>query len=248
MAPSSFSEIAHTDHRFLSPFSAARAGRLIALLGLRPESRVLDLCCGRGEFLVRASELTGATGLGVDLSEQYIDAARAAAAERGVSHRIEFVVADVLAFEPGEGAFDAACWIGGAAQIGSFAGVASHLARAVRPGGHVFIAELFWQHQPEADHIATFFAGSAEGGLLGHAANATAGQATGLTLLHSETSSTDDWDDYEGLRLRAVERCVHEHPGDPRALAFRDRIREEYREYLSWRRDALGFGFYIYRK
>ena len=248
MTELSYSEIAHCDHRFLSPFSPERADRIAGLLDLRANSRVLDLCCGKAEFLIRAAALTGASGLGVDISEHYLAVARERIRDCGAGGRVELRCADVTTFVLEPGAFDVACWIGGAAQLGSFEKVARHLAPAVKPGGLVFIADLFWAREPEQEHVAAFFAGDGPSGILDHAGNTAAGEAAGLTLVHAETASKAEWDHYEGLYLRGIERWANAHPDDPRHDAFLDRAHGSHREYLAWRRAALGFGFYLYRK
>jgi SAM-dependent methyltransferase len=243
----SYSEIAHRDHVFLSPMSPERAGRLVDLLGLSPGSRVLDVCCGKGELLIRAAEQSGASGLGIDISEHYLREARDRANSRTRPGAIDLRCADATTFPLDPGAFDAACWVGGAAQLGSFTSVATYLRAAVRPGGFVLIADLCWKREPELDHVAAFFGANSEFGLLDHAGNAAAGTAAGLTLLCTAMASDDEWDEYEGLCLRAIESWADENPGDPRRAGFLDRARSSYAEYLGWRRDALGFGFYLYR-
>ena len=45
-----FSAIAHRDHDYCNPISAAKIERLLDLLPLDETSRVLDLGCGRAEL------------------------------------------------------------------------------------------------------------------------------------------------------------------------------------------------------
>src|SRR5829696_2950561 len=74
-------EIAEASHRILNPFTDEK----LMLLGdmCRPEAgqRHLDLACGKGEMLCRWAKRFGTVGLGVDLSEVFLAAARARAAE-----------------------------------------------------------------------------------------------------------------------------------------------------------------------
>ena len=53
MNPFRFSTLAHADHLFCSPMSSARADELVEWLQLAPSSRVLDVGCGKAEFLLR---------------------------------------------------------------------------------------------------------------------------------------------------------------------------------------------------
>ena len=51
-----FSAIAHRDHDYCNPISAAKVERLLDLLPLDASSRVLDLGCGRAELSLRIIE------------------------------------------------------------------------------------------------------------------------------------------------------------------------------------------------
>ena len=48
-----FSAIAHRDHDYCNPVAATKIERLLDLLPLEANSRVLDLGCGRGELATR---------------------------------------------------------------------------------------------------------------------------------------------------------------------------------------------------
>ena len=80
-----------------------------------------------------------------------------------------------------------------------------------------------------------------------HAGNVAAGIEEGLVPLYSRVSSDDEWDHYEGLYARAVERHLAAHPGDPDHTAMRDKIRGWREAYLEWGRETLGFGYYLFR-
>lgn len=48
-----FLTIAHTNHTFCSPISEDKAEQLLALLEPIPFYPILDVGCGKGEFLIR---------------------------------------------------------------------------------------------------------------------------------------------------------------------------------------------------
>ncbi|MGW2510049.1 class I SAM-dependent methyltransferase [Streptomyces scopuliridis] len=85
-----------------SPGRAEQAAGIVAsspLLDFPPGSRVLDLCCGPGLFLVPLAR-RGYGVTGVDLSPSMLERARAACAEAGADVRL--VRADMLDYvEPG---------------------------------------------------------------------------------------------------------------------------------------------------
>jgi SAM-dependent methyltransferase len=241
-----FSTVAHADHVFCSPLSTSKADLLVELLDLPPSGRVLDVGCGKAELLLRIARRYGAFGVGVDPDGGFLAAARASADAHGVSQRMEFHEARVadVALEPAS--FDLALCIGSSHAYGTFAEALAALAGLVRPGGQVLIADLYWRQEPSPDYLALLGASAAIH--LTHAGNEAAGLAVGLAPFYSAVSSQDEWDHFEGLFCRAVERFARDQPDDPDAEAFRARIRQWREGYRRWGRDTLGFGFYLYGK
>ncbi len=91
---------------FNNPISSEKADRLISLLDLRSDGRVLDVGCGNGEFLIRVIERYGVTGLGIDNSPEAIASARENAGGRITEPSYEFRECDARSEPLGEGAFD----------------------------------------------------------------------------------------------------------------------------------------------
>ena len=85
--PQKFTTIAHADHRYYSPLSAAKAAALARLFTLAPKDRVLDIGCGRAQFLLDLVATQRAHGVGIDANPAFIARARAAAVEQGVVDR-----------------------------------------------------------------------------------------------------------------------------------------------------------------
>ncbi|MHC4405615.1 MAG: SAM-dependent methyltransferase [Planctomycetota bacterium] len=57
--------------------SEAKVDELITLLALPDEARVLDIACGKAEFLIRTARRWKCSGVGVDLSPYFAADARA---------------------------------------------------------------------------------------------------------------------------------------------------------------------------
>ncbi len=82
MEPTKYAAIAHAELDVLSPISLSKLDRVIDLLELSPEAKVLDLGCGKGEVLVRILERYGCEGMGAEPVPSFLAAARAEAATR----------------------------------------------------------------------------------------------------------------------------------------------------------------------
>ena len=102
-------------------------------LELAPGARVLDVPCGAGRLTLPLAE-RGCVMTGVDISEEFVDAARRAAADRRLA--ATFAVADMRRLP--EGAFDAAFCFGNSFGYLDDAGNEEFLAAigaALAPGG-----------------------------------------------------------------------------------------------------------------
>ena len=93
-----FSAIAHRDHDYCNPISAAKVERLLDLLPLDASSRVLDLGCGRAELSLRIIERFGSTVIAVDNSSMMLDAARERAEWTGALAKLHLDDIDIREF------------------------------------------------------------------------------------------------------------------------------------------------------
>jgi SAM-dependent methyltransferase len=108
---------------------------MIDLLGLEPGAAILDLACGHGRHAIRLAQ-RGFAVTGLDLSEVFLDRARADAEAAGVE--VEWVHADMREI-PFENAFDAVVNIftafGYLENDAEDAKVVAAVRRALVPGG-----------------------------------------------------------------------------------------------------------------
>ena len=70
-----FYDITHAEHVICNPTNEEKLARLVELLRLTPDDSVVDIACGKGEFLIRLAEAYGARCLGVDISPYVVAAA-----------------------------------------------------------------------------------------------------------------------------------------------------------------------------
>jgi ubiquinone/menaquinone biosynthesis C-methylase UbiE len=118
-----------------------RFGRAtVERLRLPARARVLDVCCGSGASALPAAEAVGAQGsvLGIDLSANLLQLARAKATKRGLDN-VEFRLGNLLDVRHQEAQFDAVVCVFGIFFLADMAEGVRGLWQAVRPGGTLAI-------------------------------------------------------------------------------------------------------------
>jgi demethylmenaquinone methyltransferase/2-methoxy-6-polyprenyl-1,4-benzoquinol methylase len=109
--------------------------RVAAEAVVRPGDRVLDACCGTGDFAL-ADARAGGRVTGLDFSEQMLERARAK------SSAVEWVQGDALALPFEDGSFDAATVGFGVRNLESLERGLAELRRVLRPGGQLGVLEI----------------------------------------------------------------------------------------------------------
>jgi SAM-dependent methyltransferase len=123
----------------------------IELLAPRPGERALDLGCGFGDSTEQLAALLGGEGeaLGVDAAPRFIEHARAAAAEHGVSNA-RFLVADVQLMDLEE-RYDLALSRFGTMFFANPVAAMRNVRRTLRPGGRLAMA--VWRRREDNDWL-----------------------------------------------------------------------------------------------
>lgn len=239
--------ITHTDHTVMNPMSLAKTGELIERLHLPDSSRVLDVACGKAEFLCLVAERYEVAGTGLDLSPITIEEARRNVAARGLKERIELLHMDGAKYESDKGAMlDLASCIGASWIYNGHKGTLEALGRLVQPGGLVLVGEPFWRTEPDPDYLK--LTGQTANLCGTHVSNVQTGVELGLSLLFTVVSNEDDWDRYEGLQWQAAERYAAAHPDDPDVEQLMQTSNKNRDAYLRWGRDCLGWAMYLFQK
>lgn len=246
MDPFKFTTIAHRDHVFCNPLGEQTVEHCLALLALTPEDRVLDVGCGKGEFLIRLVERTGARAVGVDTNPGFLREAAERAAGRIPEEKLSLHLTDIADFPVLADSFAATLCVGSTHAYGDYSSTLRALCRLTRPGGRILVGEGYWKRTPDPEYLR--FLGAQPTDCTDHAGNVAAGIEQGLVPLYTAVSSDEDWDRYEDLYASTMDAYITTHPEDPDAAALGARMRGWRNGYLRWGRDTLGFGVYLFQK
>jgi hypothetical protein len=238
-------EIAEAGHRILNPFTDEKLELLGELCRWRRDRRLLDLASGKGEMLCTWAQRHGIQGLGVDISEVFVPAARDRAAHLGVADRVRFLRADAGTFEADEASFDGVACIGATWIGGGLAGTIDLMRPALAPGGLLLIGEPFWRETPPDEAYDALAMGRDEFVSLPGTLERFA--AAGLELVEMVLADEDSWDRYVAAQWWTVAAWLDEHPGHADAAGMRDYLDRSRRSHLAYQRRYLGWGVFVLR-
>jgi SAM-dependent methyltransferase len=242
-----FYDITHRKHVVCNPTSEEKLARLVELVQLPVDARVVDIACGKGEFLIRLADAYGVRGVGVDLSPFFIADAEQRLRARVPQAGITFTQMDGADFEPDKPhSLTLASCVGASWVFGGHAQTLDALVSMVEPDGWVIVGEPYWIREPSEEHLQA--CGLTRDGFGSHAENVEAGERRGLDLVHTLVSSKDDWDRYEGLQWHAMAEYARTHPDDPDLHELIERVEKAKAVYLRWGRETLGWAIYVFRR
>ena len=115
---------------------------LIKLSGFTPDMHVIDVGCGVGGSTRRLSHETGCRVTGIDLSDQYIDAAERLTQLLSMQERVKFHAASALALPFDDDTFDGAWSIQMNMNVEDKLSWLRELHRVLKPGGRAVLYEV----------------------------------------------------------------------------------------------------------
>ncbi|MDD5092577.1 MAG: methyltransferase domain-containing protein [Candidatus Wallbacteria bacterium] len=240
--------VTHKLHEIFNPLSMDKIRYLVDILQLRPGDRVLDIGCGKAEFLALLAEEYQAECTGLDLSPYFVKAAQQRISNPVLESRVKIVLTAASDYvkklqEP----FRVVSCLGASfAFEGGYKETLQEFVRLVEPGGVAVIGEPYWIREPEPEYLEairwnrescrTYFE------------NVLIGESAGFTLSCVITSSPDDWDRYEGLQWLSASRFAQENSDDKDVREILERTNKEKYAYLKWGRSTLGWAVYVFQK
>lgn len=232
-----FYEIAERDHVIQNPLSEAKIKILGESVRLGPESRVLDIACGKGGPAIVLASTFGCRVVGVEIRDAFADEARARAAAAGLEALVDVHVGDGKEFALERESFDAVLCLGASFVWGFIGDAAAALVPAVRQSGFIAIGEPYWRSPPPA--------GDRHEGYVDLRTTAERFAGAGVALTGLIAASDDDWDRYETMHWRALEEWLADHPDEEELRTSHERRRDAY---LTHQRELLGWAIFVGRK
>ena len=242
-----FHEISESRHRILNPFSSAKLELLGDICaGGRPTS-VLDLCCGKAEMLCTWATRHPVTGVGVDISEVFVAAARTRVAELGVGDRISLVNSDAVRYleaTAGDERYDVVTCIGATWIGGGLVGTLDLLRPRVVAGGLVAVGEPFWLAPPH-EGLSVHLGEPDE--FVSLAGTVDRFESAGFGVVEMVLANHDDWDRYVATQWMTADAWLRDNADHPDAAELREWIRAGQRSYVNVDRQHLGWGVFVAR-
>jgi SAM-dependent methyltransferase len=248
-----------------NPISMAQWELILRLLDLRDGDVVVDFGAGKAGLLLMLLAAHPTLALechAVDSSQPFVSVAREQCAARVAGLRGSINIAPITCEEflwsraaaaPGPAGadgplgIDAAVCVGSSHTLGGLDAALATLARAVTPGGHVLVGEIYWRRPPSRQYLETL--GSSDPDMFRtHQGNIDACRENGLVVVYAATASEADFEQYESLYLYGIQRYAFEHAGHPAADAARARAEAWYDNFLAAGKLFMGFGVYLCRK
>ena len=144
-----FHEIAEANHPVQNPLSLEKLRLLGEICSLQEGDRVLDLACGKGTMLVNWAHAHSILGVGIDLSSQFIDAAKQQAYQMDVGNKVNFIVDDPADYPESHHQFDVITCMGSSNIGGGLLGTLALMQTALKSSdGLLVIGEPYWIDEP----------------------------------------------------------------------------------------------------
>ena len=196
-----------------------------------PESRCLDLACGKGAAAVAISKAYGCRVLGIDIMPEFVSEAKSKAQEHGVAHLCEFRTQNAIDASKELSGFDILNFGAAGCILGDYSQMLGAFARMVKPGGLIVYddayvkdrgtalkCEIYSEYPTFEDWLDLF-------------------KSAGLELLSYYVGHCEDDEEMQNIRTRAEElKALHPDKSD----MFDSYVKSQMAEYEDLNSELVG--------
>lgn len=143
----------HVGMTVIHPGGLNATRRLAESCHLGPETRVIDIACGKGTSAVNLVERYGCEVVGIDISDDLIAQANTLAKNRGMTQKATFRVGDALELPFPDNEFDVAVSQAMLVLVSDKRRAIQEALRVVKPDGYLGWLELSWKRPPTAEFL-----------------------------------------------------------------------------------------------
>ena len=236
-----FFNITESAHRIHNPITPKKLATLGAALRLESGARVLDLGSGSGEMLCTWAHDHGIIGIGIDMSQLYIEQADFRAEELGVTDQVQFIHGDAAGYVSDKKVNVAAC-VGATWIAGGVAGTIELLTRSLCAGGIILIGEPYWRQMPPTEDVARGCLGNSISDFLMLPELLASFDHLGCDVVEMVLADQDSWDRYEAAKWLTMRRWLKANPDDELAKEIRAKLTSEPKRYAATTREYTGWG------
>ncbi len=236
----------HKDLPREGPGSDSATLRALSMVPALPDNpRILDIGCGPGKQTITLAKELGATVIGVDIFDQYLDQLRRSAMESGVDHLVKTRNQSMDALDDPDGSIDL-IWAEASIYSVGFEKCLRIWKRLLKPKGVVVASELTWlQDEPDSEILDYWSAQYPE--MTTISGNIKRAEASGYeTLNHFILEERAWWDEYLIPLENRIESLKTEIENDPDLASVVSEQETENLMVKKWH-GQFGYVFYIMR-
>jgi cyclopropane fatty-acyl-phospholipid synthase-like methyltransferase len=239
-----YSACAHQNLEICSPLPWHVYENLLLESNISPQPKILDIGCGKAGILARVLEVTGGSGIGLDLPTSLASSLTTRAEDLCAQGRLNVVLEDAKThLQNIDESFDVIICVGSSHALGGPQQVFEYARKFLKPRGKLLFGEIVWKSRPSREFLE--FLDCSEQDQMTPAQLFELARECGLSIDRSATCSESDFDAYENELKSAINVWTKSNVAHPMSAQFveRSQVWTEARE--KWARSSFGFEVFI---
>lgn len=147
----------HLGLTVIHPGGLKATQKLEDTLQIDSETKILDIACGKGSTAFYLAEKYGCSVVGIDISEELIQEAKATCRKRKLNKKVKFLVGNAMDLPFADNQFDVAISQGILVFVDDKAKTINEASRVIKKGGKAGWIELSWKEEPNKEFLDKVF-------------------------------------------------------------------------------------------